>query len=68
MFGKGRKKMSSTDRFIMGAGRSAGNLKAAKPFTPPKAGKNPPVKVSPDPVRNRPLSPGQVNTFKTRGR
>ena len=64
MFGKGRKKMSSTAKFIMGAGRAAGNLKAM-----PKGGK--PVrgdKGAPMPDKNRKPSPGQFDTFKTRGK
>jgi hypothetical protein len=41
MFGKGKRSMSSNDRFIMGAGRAAGNLKGrgTAPKSAPATGK-----------------------------
>lgn len=60
MFGKGKKNMSSTDRFVMNAGRKAGNV--------PRGGSTKRGSAGPDPFRDRKLSPGQVGTFKTRGK
>lgn len=63
MFGKGKSKMSSSDKFVMAAGRKAGN------FGDHKGGKGTGKgKAGPDPFRDRAMSPGQVNTFKTRGK
>jgi len=60
MFGKS--KMSSNDKFVMAAGRKAGN------FGNHKGGKGDKGKAGPDPFRGRKMSPGQVNTFKTKGK
>lgn len=66
MFGKGKKsKMSSNDRFVMAKGREAGNVKSFGNHKGP-AGKS--GKASPNPFGDKGLSPGQVNTFKTRGK
>lgn len=72
MFGKSKK--SSNDRFVMAAGRAAGNLKAAgTPFNKKKAlptNGGEPVrgdKGAPFPMRPRAPSLGKVNTFKTSG-
>lgn len=62
MFGKGKSKMSSNDRFVMAQGKKAGNFGNHK-GPPGKSGK-----AGPDPFRDKGLSPGQVNTFKTRGK
>lgn len=63
MFGKGKKsKMSSNDRFVMAKGREAGNFGNHRGPAAPKG------KAGPNPFGDRKLSPGQVNTFKTRGK
>lgn len=54
MFGK--KKMSGTAKFVMDAGRAAGNLKAPM--------KNTAVKKAVPPVKKRPLSPGKAGPMK----
>jgi len=65
MFGKGKSKMSGTDKFVMSKGREAGNVKS---FGNHSGGAKPKGKEGPNPFRDRALSPGQVNTFKTRGK
>jgi len=60
MFGKHKRSMSSTDKFVMSAGRKAGNVA--------KGGSTKKGSAGPDPFRDRKLSPGQVGTFKTRGK
>jgi hypothetical protein len=66
MFGKSKK--SSNAKFIMAAGRAAGNLPKVKPFGNKKGPAGESGKAGPDPYRNRKMSPGQVNTFNTRGK
>lgn len=56
MFGKGKKRMSGTDRFVMERGREAGNLKA--PLTKTSVPKHT------TPVKERPLSPGKAGPVK----
>jgi hypothetical protein len=62
MFGKGKSKMSSNDKFVMAKGREAGNVGNTK------GGAKPRGSSGPNPFADRKLSPGQVNTFKTRGK
>lgn len=67
MFGK-KSRMSSNDRFVMGAGRANGNLKAAKAFGTSSegvsrgpAGKK--GKETPDPYKPRTLKVGKNSGF-----
>lgn len=75
MFGKSKR--SSADNFVMAQGRKNGNLKSAgTPFNKGKALKTSPVakpkgdsdRKSVKVLNNTKPSPGQVNTFKTRGK
>ena len=67
MFGKGNRKMSSNDRFVMSAGRKSGNLKAPM-VSSVKARGDSDSRSKKQVSGNRPVSPGQVNTFSTRGK
>jgi|APGre2960657404_1045060.scaffolds.fasta_scaffold661892_2 hypothetical protein len=70
MFGKGKSKMSSNDKFITAAGRAAGNLKGAgTPFNKknalgmsdtPNRGKD-----GPDPYKPRTLKVGKNSRFSS---
>lgn len=56
MFGKSKRKMSGTERFVMDQGRKAGNLKA------PMKNTSAPKKVPA--VKQKPLSPGKAGPMK----
>ena len=72
MFGKGKSKMSSNDRFVMSMGRKAGNVKGGgkggDTFGEHKGPPGKSGKAGPDPFGAKGMSPGQVNTFKTKGK
>ena len=67
MFGKGKSRMSSNDRFVMSAGRKSGNLKAPL-VSGAKVRGDSDSRSKKQVSGNKPLSPGQVNTFRTRGK
>ncbi len=72
MFGK--KSMRSNDKFIMGAGRKAGNVKSVPRAKVVKESMKPTKLPSPDAMKlgvkvnqNKPQAIGKVGTFKING-
>lgn len=61
MFGKSKK--SSNDRFVMAAGRAAGNLKGVKPFGNKRGPAGDSGKATPDPFSPRTLKVGKNSRF-----
>lgn len=60
MFGKGRKKMSSADSFVMSKGKSAGNFGNTHGGKGGEKGK-----ASPDPYEPRTLKVGKNSRFSS---
>lgn len=60
MFGKGKSKMSGTDKFVMAKGKKAGNFGNSRSGKGSDAGK-----ATPDPYKSRTLTVGKNSRFSS---